>query len=181
MKICTGLLLAAVWGLAGGAAYAQEGRIDALHRLNADAESKIQAQVLDSLLGRGKAYVFLETKAEIKSSADEESKSGTGEIFIEGNDEAAAKGVEKREGKDDKKKQTASHKKKSRDKKDVFVLKLRAMKLNILHDAAVPAEKLKAAKEALVALYPGALKPEDVVFVPAAFLPEPGQAAASAN
>jgi hypothetical protein len=47
------------------------------------------------------------------------------------------------------------------------------MKMRILHDSAIPAAKIGAVKDALLALYPEKLKAEDIVFIPAAFESRP--------
>lgn len=158
------ILIAAALLLGAAAARAEDGKLDALQRLGADAETKIQAQVLDALLGKGKAYAFLEMKAELYSTSRSEAKSGTGEM-------TNSKGEGKGKAEEKSQKQTAVQDKKESETRKEYSLVPREMKLRVLHDAALPAEKLKAVKDALTALYPGALKPEDVVFVPAAFAP----------
>ena len=155
-------IMAAALLLGAGAARAAGGRLAALRRVNADAEAKIQAQVLDALLGRGKAYAFLELKAELLSTARSEAKSGTGEM---------SKSREEKKGDAGLQKQHSTQDKKESEAREDYTLVPREMKLRVLHDASLPEEKLKAVKDALTALYPGALKPEDVVFVPAAFAP----------
>lgn len=161
-----------------------DGQLGTLYRINSETESKMQAQVLDRMLGPGKAFAFLEMKAEVKSDSDETSKDGIGKLLtqmpetpgeLEG--EAADKEDVKKAGKTKKgkstKEQSASQVKKSAEKKDVFNFTLRSMKLRVLHDAALSPDKLKAVKGALLALYPEKLKAEDISFVAAAFEPAP--------
>ena len=57
-----------------------DGELGTLYRINSETEGKIQAQVLDRMLGPGRAYAFLEMKAEVKSTADETSKDGIGKM-----------------------------------------------------------------------------------------------------
>lgn len=158
------ILLIAALLLGAAAARAGDCGLGALHRMNSDAEAKIQAQVLDALLGKGKAYAFLEMKAELFSTGRSEAKSGTGEM-------TNSKGEGKGEAEEKSQKQTAVQDKKESESREGHALAPREMKLRVLHDAALPAGKLKAVKDALAALYPGALKPEDITFVPAAFAP----------
>ena len=82
----------------------------------------------------------------------------------DGKDKKDKKGLSTRE-------QSASQAKKSAEKKDVFNFVMRSMKLRVLHDAALSADKLKAVKEALLALYPEKLQAEDISFVAAVFGP----------
>lgn len=154
--------LAAAALLAAGTARAGEDKLDTMRRITLETEAKIQAQVLDSVLGKGKAWAFLTMEAELLSRSRSEAKSGTGEMQSskeEGKSKADAKSQ----------KQTAVQDKKEAESRRGYSLAPLSLKLRVLHDASVPAEKLKAVKEALAALYPGALKPEDIVFVPAAF------------
>jgi len=160
------------------------GQLGTLYRINSETESKIQAQVMDRMLGPGRAFAFLEMKAEVKSNSDETSKDGIGklntkmpespaELETEGTDKEEAKKADKHKKGLSTQEQSASQAKKSAEKKGVFNFTLRSMKLRILHDAALSPDKLKAVKEALLALYPEKLKAEDISFVPAAFEPVP--------
>lgn len=126
-------------------------------------EAKIQARALDPILGRGAAYPFLELKAELAVSEESEDKTGTGELRSK---QPGGAGTKEQD-------QTARQTKGSSEKKTVMSLAPSAMKLRVLHDAALPQEKLKAAREALAALFPGRLKAEDITFVPAPFAPRP--------
>ena len=169
MKASASLLVAVFTCFGVCQAYGEPGEyLDPLSSLNWATESKIQVQVLDSLLGRGKAFAFLEMKAEVKANSEEEGKSGEGELISEG--EASEAKTEK-EGKEKKQKQSARQIKKSAEEKTVLRLELRAMKLRLLHDASLSPEALKAVKETLLALYPEKLKSEDIAFVPAVFAP----------
>ena len=126
-------------------------------------EAKVQTKVLDPLLGRGAAYAFLDLKVQLDGSWEEQSRSGTGETHVLLPGEDAAKGGNKTLN------QTAVQGKGSSEKKTVLKLAPAAMKLRVLHDSALAAEKLRSVREALLALFPGALKTEDLVFVPAEF------------
>lgn len=121
-------------------------------------EARIQAKVLDALLGPGKAFAFLDLKAELKTSEEEEGKSGTGEARTKLPD-AGQKTQE----------QMARQTRGSSEKKVSSRLELKAMKLRVLYDAALPQERLKAVRDALLALYPGALADGDIAFVAASF------------
>lgn len=71
MKLYGYFIFAAV--MAGTACAAQAkpaGQLAELYLINSQTEAKIQAQVLNTILGPGKAYVFLEMKAQVKSSSD---------------------------------------------------------------------------------------------------------------
>lgn len=125
-------------------------------------EAKIQSRVLDPILGRGAAYPFLELKAELAVSSESEAKTGTGEMRTKQPGAGENGGVKEQD-------QTAKQSKGSSEKKKVTSLVPAAMKLRVLHDAALPQEKLKAVREALAALFPGRLKAEDITFVPASF------------
>lgn len=168
--------------LAAGTVRAEDGKVGALYRMNSETEAKIQAHVLDTLLGPGKAFAFLEMQVELRSLGESQSKSGTGEMSAEiGDAPLPGKDAVDPGSKEKKQKQRSSQTKKSAEKKDSFGLEPRAMKLRLLHDASVPAGRLKAVVEALAALYPGSLKPEDITLVPAAFAPAAGRAEASAE
>jgi hypothetical protein len=162
------------------AASASEDQLGALYRINSETEAKIQAQVLDRLLGPGKASVFLEMKAEVKTTADEESKGGVGEVHTKLPDAPAEKAAapagrddDKKTAKDQRQEQSARQSKETVEKKDIFRFSVSSMKVRVLHDALLAPEKLKAVKDVLLALYPEKIKPEDIVFVPAAFEPGP--------
>ena len=150
--------LLAAPGAAGDCGCAAEAQIltDAL-------EAKVQAKVLDPLLGRGAAYALLELKAQVDSSSEEHGRFGTGEAHTLLPVESPAKGGSKTQN------QKAVQSKNSSEEKTVLKLAPAAMKLRVLHDSALTPEKLKAAREALLALFPGVLKPEDIAFVPAEF------------
>lgn len=152
------LVLAAL--LAAGRAAADDGCDRAAYGLAATEEARIQVRVLDALLGAGKAFAFLELRAELKSSAEEEGKNGAGETRVKLPDADAGKKTQE---------QVARNTRGSSEKKISFALAPRAMKLRVLHDAAVPQEKLKAVRDALLALYPGALAAGDITFVAAVF------------
>lgn len=166
-------------------------RLGELYRISSETEAKIQSQVADTLLGPGNAFVFLEIKTEVKSSAEGESKDGIGELRSESPEalpvnEAAAAGKEggKRSAKDKKSgsTRTARQAKKSAENKDVLKFIVWPVKVRVLHNAAVPQDRLKAVKEALLALYPEKLKAEDIIFVPAAFpAGSAGKAEAASN
>jgi len=171
-------------GMACSASARSGGQLGTLYRINSETESKIQAQVLDRMLGQGRAFAFLEMKAEVKSDSDETSKDGIGKLNTrspESPAEMEAEGADKAAGKKDgtnkkgtsTREQSASQVKKNAEKKDVVNFTLRSMKLRILHDAALSPDKLKAVKEALTALYPEKLKAEDISFVAASFEPVP--------
>ncbi|MDO8804074.1 MAG: hypothetical protein Q7R35_06570 [Elusimicrobiota bacterium] len=181
------VLAAVIGGMVCSASAKAGGQLGELYLINSGTEAKIQAHVLNSMLGPGKAFVFLEMKAEVKSTSDEESKGGVGEVHTTSpersvENEAAAMGKEeaKKNGKDKKtaSEQSARQVKKSAEKKVVFKFKVESMKARILHSAAVSPEKLKAVKEALLALYPENIKAEDIVFVPAVFDSAPAAEAA---
>lgn len=179
MKTLNHLILSAVL-LAGAASYAAAADRDGLrdvYDICADTESKIQTQVLDPILGMGRAYVFLEAGAELVSSAERESKSGRGKMH-----KAQAKAEEgKGADKDAMQEQTASQEKNSSEARRSLRMELSGMKLRILHDSSVPAKALKEVKEALLALYPGRLKAGDIVFIAAPFSPEGEMGEASAG
>jgi len=130
-------------------------------------EAKVQAKVLDPVLGRGAAYALLELKAQLDASREESGRSGTGEAHTLLPVESPAKGGSKTQN------QTAVQSKNSSENKTVLKLAPASMKLRVLHDSAVPPERIRAAREALLALFPGALKAEDIIFVPAAFAKQP--------
>lgn len=126
-------------------------------------EAKIQVRVLDPILGRGAAYPFLELKAELAVTSESEGKTGTGELRTKQPGAPGGSGGMKEQD------QTAIQTKGSSEKKTITSLAPSAMNLRVLHDAALPQEKLKAVREALAALFPGKLKAEDITFVPAPF------------
>jgi len=174
-----------VGGLAGAAR--GEDAAGTAYRINAMTEAKIQEHVLDPLLGAGKAHAFLEMTIEVKSSAEKASKGGIGELHrtsskVEEEKVIVIKEEGKKDGKDKAKEQTsvqmqtASDEKRTTEESEVLKFTAGGMKARILHDADLPKEKLKAVKEALVELYPGKIKAEDVVFVPAAFTPPAAKA-----
>jgi len=191
MKSAKYFIFAAVLaGLAASASARSEGRLAALYQMNSELEAKLQAQVGDTLLGPGNAFFFLETKAEAKSNDEEESKGGVGELRTEapeGSLEIEAVPAGKEEKKDGKHKkagstQTARQSKKTAELKSSFRFHMWPVKVKVLHNAAVPQEKLKAVREALLALYPQKLKAEDIIFIPAAYGQAPsGKAEASAD
>lgn len=166
--------------LAAGPLSAGETRLEALADIAYAAEVKIQTQVLDTMLGKGKAFAFLELKAELRSDSEEHLRSGVGETRADAGDEKPQEKPGK-EGVEKKAMQQARQEKKSSEKRRSFKLEPREMKLRLLCDKTVPAEKLKAVKETLAALYPGALKPEDITVVAAEFARPSGEAAASAE
>jgi len=166
---------AAMGGMVCAVSAKPAGELADLFLINSQTEAKIQAQVLNTILGPGKAFVFLEMKVEVKSSAAEESKGGVGEVRTTSPEapaanEAAAAGEE---GKDINKastqEQSARQVKKSDEKKAVYKFTMDSMKARILYSAAVSPDKLKSVKEALLALYPEKIKAEDIVFVPEVF------------
>lgn len=178
------ILAAAAAILACAACARADDRLDALHRISGETESKIQEQVLDRMLGPGKASVFLETEVVVRSVAEEQRKDGVGELHREKskiNPMEAAALMDKEEEKegDWNKEQSATQKqmsrqeKKAAETKDVLTLTFGAMKVRILHDTALSSDKLKTVKEVLLAVYAGKLKAEDITFVPAAFAPAP--------
>lgn len=126
-------------------------------------EAKVQAKVLDPILGPGAAYALLELKLRLEGSSEEHSRAGTGEAHTLLPAESPAKGGTKTQN------QTAVQSKNSAENKTTLKLAPEAMKLRVLHDSALAQEKLRAAREALLALFPGVLKAEDIVFVPAGF------------
>lgn len=155
------VLAAAAAALLAGTARAGDG--GGVLELTGVLEAKIQARVLDPVLGPGAAYPFLELKAELAVSAETEAKTGTGEARTKLPGTAGDTGGVKEQD------QTAKQTKGSSEKKRVTSLTPAAMKLRVFHDAALPQEKLKAVREALAALFPGRLKAEDITFVPAPF------------
>ena len=144
------------------AAAAGDGGCRALE-LTGAVEAKIQAQVLDAILGPKEAYAFLELKAELTDSAETSGREGAGETRKTLPADPKARDGAGEQG------QTARQTKGSSESRTVLGFAPVSMKLRVLHDSAVPAEKLKAVKAALTALFPGSLKPEDIVFVPAPF------------
>jgi len=161
------LIIFAAAVLAAGPA-AGGGNAEAVLTLTSGTEARIQERVLDPLLGRGVAHAFLEMKAELTSTETEESRTGSGEARTKLPDAASEAGGLKEQS------QLARQNKASAEKKTVIGLAPEGMKLRVLHDAAVPQEKLKAVREALAALFPGRLRAEDIVFVPAVFVrPQP--------
>lgn len=156
-------LLAIALLLPAWPAAAADSALGETYNMIGDAEAKIQEQVLDPMLGPGQAYVFLEAEAELYIVSKGEVKTGVGELLSSKADAADA-------GKDGEKtqKQTATQEKTDTATRDVYSLELRSMRLRILHDAKLPAEKLEAVKKALLALYPGRLKAADIAFVAAA-------------
>lgn len=192
MKSVKYIVFAAVLAGMACAASAKSGeRLAALYQMNSEMEAKLQAQVGDAMLGPGNAFFFLEIKAEAKSNDEEESKGGVGELRTEtpeapAANEAAAQGKEdgKKDGKDKKhgSMQTARQSKKTAERKSSFKFHMWPVKVTVLHNAAVSREKLKAVKEALLALYPEKLKGEDIIFIPAVYDQAPsGKAEASAD
>lgn len=154
---------------AGGASAGDCAALGEVYRIGSDIESRIQVQVLDVMLEPGRAYAFLEVKAELRVSSEEEGKSGVGETH---KTLAGEEGGKEGEGKESMQKQTAKQTKKSGVHKKTFGLELGSMKLKVLHDAGVPADRIKAVKQALLALFPGKLEAKDIVFVPAPFQEE---------
>lgn len=181
MKLNRYFVFAAVMaGMVSAVPAKPAGQLADLYLINSQTEAKIQAQVLNTILGPGKAHVFLEMKVQVKSSADEESKGGVGEVRTTspegpaGNGAAAADKEEVRTDDKDKMKastqeQSARQVKKSSEKKTVFKFTLEAMKARILYSADVSPDKLKSVKAALLALYPEKITAEDIVFVPEVF------------
>lgn len=155
--------------LAGGAAGRDCAALGEVYRISSDTENKIQSQVLDVMLEPGRAYAFLDLKAELRVSSEGEEKSGVGETHKKAAGEEENK---KGEGRENMQEQSAKQSKKSSVRKEVLGLELGSMKLRILHDAALPAARLKAVKEALLALFPGKLEAKDITFVPAPFQAE---------
>jgi hypothetical protein len=167
--IC-GVLLAAAGGAASAGADKQLG---AVYSFNSGTEAKIQAQVLDRMLGPGQAYVFLETTVWFRGAISEEVKDGVGETRRVLAKEPAADpgaGLDSEKG-DSSQEQRASQQKRSATASDAFSLAVSSMTVRILHDAAVPQKKLEAVKAALLALYPAILPADKIIFVPAAFEP----------
>jgi len=165
-------LLAAALLLPAWPAAAEGSALSETYDMIGDAEAKIQEQVLDPLLGPGRAYAFLDAEAELYVTSKGAVKSGVGELLSRKADPAdAGKEGEKSQ------KQTATQEKTDTESRDVYSLELRSMRLRILHDSALPAEKLEVVKKALLDLYPGRLKAQDIVFVPAP-MQRGGQAAA---
>ncbi|MHB0995010.1 MAG: hypothetical protein ACYC2I_01430 [Elusimicrobiales bacterium] len=158
------LAAAAAALLAGTARAGDDGGVLAL---TGALEAKIQARVLDPVLGPGAAYPFLELKAELAVTSESEAKTGTGELRTKQPGAPGENGGVKEQD------QTAKQSKVSSEKKKTISLTPAAMKLRVLHDAALPQEKLKAVREALAALFAGRLKAEDITFVPAPFAPRP--------
>jgi len=140
----------------------------ALEIKDTETEAKIQAQVLAPMLGPGKAFVFLEVKAKIKTSAEEESKEGVGEAYNKAPEEVLGGGKETGK-KAATSQQSARQVKKTIDQNDTLAFTMTFMRVRILHDAGIPQEKLAAVKAALAAVYAGQLKPEDIAFIPAVF------------
>lgn len=181
MKLSGYFIFAAVMaGMVCAPSAKPAGQLAELYLINSQTEAKIQAQVLNTILGPGKAFIFLEMKAQVKSSADEESKGGVGEVRTTspegpaGNEAAAADREEAKTDDKDKKKastqeQSARQVKKSAEKKEVYKFTIEAMKARILYSADVSPDKLKSVKAALLALYPEKIKAEDIVFVPEVF------------
>lgn len=175
--VCMLLYAFVLAGPVSGVQAADREALRDVYDICADAESKIQTQVLDPLLGQGRAYVFLEAGAELISSSELERKSGKGKVS-----KAQPQAEEgKAQDKDSVQEQTASQEKNSSESRRALRLELSGMKLRILHDSSLPAKALKEVKEALLALYPGRLKAGDIVFVPAPFAPGEGMGEASAG
>jgi hypothetical protein len=163
------IFLAAVTLLSGAVSAA--GREGEAYKIKSDTEKKIQSQVLDTMLGSGRAHVFLEMDMQLVTSSEEVRKTGVGKSHkgrVKSSDDAKAA----KEDSGDYQEQTASQEKKSFEVKQVCRLELGGMKLRVLYDSSLPAAKIKAVKKALAALYPGKLKEEDIVFVPAEFAQE---------
>ncbi|MDO8806752.1 MAG: hypothetical protein Q7R35_20260 [Elusimicrobiota bacterium] len=172
-----GVLLA--WAAAAASAGADK-QLGAVYSFNSGTEAKIQAQVLDRMLGPGRAYVFLEATAGFKGAISEELKDGVGEtrrVLPKGSAESAGEGLEGGESRQgvSTHEQRASQEKRSVTTNDAFNLTVSSMAVRILHDASVPAGKLQAVKDALLALYPSVLEANKIVFVPAAFEPTPAR------
>ena len=180
MKVYLKMAAAAVLCLAAAHAAAGEDEVAALHRFNSDTEAKIQSRVLDSVLGKGKAFAFLETRAEVFDSDEASSRSGMGEVLTDGEEAGGGKAA-KADAADKRQKQTARQEKRSAESRRTLKLEPRDMKLRVLYSSSVPGERLLAAKDALLALFPGALKPEDIIFVQAVFAPPPPQSEAYAE
>ncbi|OGS55179.1 MAG: hypothetical protein A3J79_06565 [Elusimicrobia bacterium RIFOXYB2_FULL_62_6] len=177
MKLVCFIYAGLVACAAAAASAGVDGRLGAVHSFTSGTEAKIQAQVLDRMLGPGKAYIFLETAARFKGAISEELKDGVGETRrVLSKDPAGepAEGADWEKGVSSQE-QRASQQKRSVSANDAFELTVSSMSVRILHDASVPAKKLEAVKAALLALYPDKLKAGDVVFVPAAFEPAPAR------
>lgn len=173
MKLTCFLYVGLLAWASGAVSAGADGRLNAVYSFNSGTEAKIQAQVLDRMLGPGRAYVFLETTAWFKGARSEEVKDGVGEtrrVVPKGSAGDLGEGLE---GESSTQEQRASQQKRSVTANDAFNLTMSSMAVRILHDASVPAKKLEAVKGALLALYPENLKAEDIVFVPAAFEPAP--------
>jgi|GEM_PF-2524053 len=191
MKAAGYFIFAAVLAGLASAASAKSGDMPAaLYQMNSEMEAKLQAHVGDTLLGPGNAFFFLEINGEVKNSEEEESKRGIGELRTEtpeaaAGTEAAGAGKEgKKDGKDKRtgSTQTARQAKRSAEEKSSFGFQVWPVKVKVLYNADVPQAKLKAVKEALLALYPGKLKAEDIIFIPAVYAAGPlGKAGSSAE
>lgn len=167
--ICAGLLVCA-----SGAAFACEGtQLEALYRINRETEAKLQLQVLDRILGPGRAFVFLEMKAEVKSSVSQDLKGGVGETRVMKPKEQDAGAAAAPAAKDPKEvatqEQRASQERKSSESTDVLSLSISYVTVRILHENTVPSVKLQAVKNALAALYPGRIDADAIVLVPVVF------------
>jgi hypothetical protein len=176
MKYAMGFMMAGLMS-AACAASAAEGDLGALAKLNSETEARIQSQVADRILGPGRAAVFLEMKVELKRDEDEQTKGGVGEVRSRLPDTGAEAAPARDEAKDADKRssrqeQTARQTKKNSERKELLKLSPVSITLRVLHDSRLPKEKLAAFKDTLLALYPGKLKAEDIVFVPAQFEPD---------
>ncbi len=144
------------------------------HRLIEATESKIQDEILNPLLGSGRAHVFVtaEFEAEIHRNSSERFGRGevqknkikkfSGSLKIEGNDPPGA---------EDKRTQISKQTKLIKESSLRVGSKRVGFAVRILHDRDISVEKLKEIKKTLVWAFPGELKAKDIEFRAARFFP----------
>ncbi|MBI2387288.1 MAG: hypothetical protein HYV14_14945 [Elusimicrobia bacterium] len=138
-------------------AWADDESLMTIHRIETETADRIQAKVLDPILGAGRSAAFVRLSLETKRDFEISDRSGEGRM---------TKTQSKAEN-GDQQVQESRQTKGTKEERIASSIRYSAFHLTVLHDAKAPAAKLAAARSALLAVYESE-KPE-IKFHPVEF------------
>lgn len=160
-RILPWIVLLSLLGLRAAAAGEGVSPLDVMNA-ESDIAEQVQRKVLDPILGEGRSCVFAQVTLEFSKAQLEQRKLGKGQTTKEMQKTAAA-------GPESAASQYSEQVKAEDSSALTLSLKVLELRLRIVQDEQLPQAALDAAKKVLLAVFKGALKPEDLEWVPAPF------------
>ncbi|MBI4347559.1 MAG: MotA/TolQ/ExbB proton channel family protein [Elusimicrobia bacterium] len=149
--------IAVLWLLSSSLAFGADGELDAQLRFRSSFESDIQSRIADPILGKGRAFVFVNLELDVLRKEQWNARSGEGRAGRQ-RDREGAEGFQS---------QLASQERLEAESRISARWVPKTFDVVVLHDDALPAERVKAARDAIVAAYRGSrLEPQAVISRP---------------